>query len=208
MSLMGYDFFIPDMIPGRVQTLVSTMPIPTDELMVRWVEASAFMPVMQFSYFPWNYEEQTARICLQYANVHKALGSYLYRYTRNRTVPIIRPLWFDSPDEKELYSVDDEFLLGHDILVAPVLEPGRTIRNVILPPGKWYDCWTGKVCSGTMLNHPAPCPGIPVFVRTYNRRLFELLHSNLKEIRCGTIQSGVTSASYQAGIDRDLNITG
>ena len=51
LSLIGYDLQIPDMIPGRVQTMNSDDPLPTDELMIRWTEASAFFPFMQFSYF-------------------------------------------------------------------------------------------------------------------------------------------------------------
>jgi alpha-glucosidase (family GH31 glycosyl hydrolase) len=48
LSLLGYDLQIPDMIPGRVQTLMADFPLPTDELMIRWTEATAFMPFMQF----------------------------------------------------------------------------------------------------------------------------------------------------------------
>ena len=75
---MGYDLLIPDMIPGRIQTLVSNLPLPTDELFIRWTEATALMPFMQFSYFPWNYSETTTVIALRYAQLHKALEDYLH----------------------------------------------------------------------------------------------------------------------------------
>ena len=54
LGLMGYDLLIAVMIPGRVQTLKADLPLPSDEVMIRWTEATAFMPLMQVSYFPWN----------------------------------------------------------------------------------------------------------------------------------------------------------
>ena len=208
MSVMGYDILIPDMIPGRVQTLESDFALPTDELMVRWTEASAFMPVMQFSYFPWNYASETADACRALAGAHKALEVYLGKHAAGRRDPLLRPAWYAAPEVDELYRVGDEFLLGPDLLAAPVLDAGRTSRDVLLPPGEWLDGWTGRACSGRLPDWPAPCPGIPVFVRSSNRALFGELASALQGISRGTIRSGVTTATYEAGLDRDLDVTG
>ena len=208
MGLMGYDVLMPDMIPGRVQTMAAGVPLPTDELLVRWTEASAFMPIMQFSYFPWNYAPETERIVLHYALLHKAIEGYIHGHARGRTAPLIRPLWYDSPGEHELYSVADEFLLGSDLLAAPVLAENQVARDVVLPPGLWRDAWTGRMHERRIVQHPAPCPGIPVFVRAENDALFVAVHRGLQAVPRTSIQPGTVTAAYRAGINRDLNVTG
>ena len=209
MSLMGYDIFIPDMIPGRVQTMASDFPLPSDELMVRWTEASVFMPIPQFSYLPWNYAAGTEAVVRAYAQLHKALQPYLAQHARGRTKPLLRPVWYDFPGEENLYTVQDEWLLGPDLLVAPVVVAGATARRVVLPPGSWIDAWTLEVHSGgTIENHPAPCPGIPLFVREENPELLRLLNAALASLAQSHVPSLVTSTTYQAGLDRDLSVTG
>lgn len=209
LSLLGYDLLIPDMIPGRVQTLVSDMPLPTDELMVRWTELSAFFPLMQFSYFPWNYGPQTAAAALHYACVHKALEPYLARLLRKRTEPLLRPMWLADGVPDAAYTVSDQFLLGPDLLVAPVLDSGVTARTVLLPPGDWVDGWSGRTLEGgTLQRLPAPCPGAPVQVRSSNRELVDGITAALGRVKTGTIVPGITTATYQAGLDRDLSVTG
>ncbi|MGQ9663678.1 MAG: glycoside hydrolase family 31 protein, partial [Kiritimatiellia bacterium] len=100
LAVQGYDVLIPDMIPGRVQTLVANTPLPTDELMLRWTEVTAFMPIMQFSYFPWNYAEETESAVRVYALVHKQLEPYFAEQSqrRNESGPLLRPLWYDAPE--------------------------------------------------------------------------------------------------------------
>jgi alpha-glucosidase (family GH31 glycosyl hydrolase) len=210
MSLLGYDIFMPDMIPGRVQTMNAADPLPTDELLVRWTEASAFMPVMQFSYFPWNYAPETAVAVRSFSLLHKALEPYLWESVKGRRrAPLLRPLWYDHPGVEEFYSLPDEWQLGSDLVAAPVLAANQVARDVLLPPGKWRDAWTGeKVAGRRILQHPAPCPGIPVFVREGNRKLLKLVSAALAAIPRGSTPPGKTTATYQAGVNRDLNVTG
>lgn len=207
-ALLGYDLLIPDMVPGRVQTMNADDPLPTDELMVRWTEASAFFPFLQFSYFPWNYAATTADAVAAYARVHKALERYVAAQAANRCKPLLRPLWYDWPDQLHLYGVSDEFLLGDDLLAAPVLEPGIVERDVILPPGRWRDGWSGQLVSGTLVQWAAPCPGIPVFVHARNPELFTVLNAALGAVSRQPVPSGNTTATWQAGINRDLTVTG
>lgn len=208
LSLCGYDLLIPDMVPGRVQTMRADDPLPTDELMVRWTEASAFFPFLQFSYFPWNYAPSIAETVRGYAKVHKVLEGYLAEQVTERQAPLLRPLWYDFPAEETLYTIADEFLLGSDLLVAPVLEEGMTRRDVHLPPGDWLDAWTGKLVAGVLQDWPAPCPGIPVFVHARNKKLQASLTNALQPISVTTVVSGESTAGWHAGINRDLNTTG
>ncbi len=77
----------------------------------------------------------------------------------------MRPLFHDYPAEQECWILEDEFLFGPEILVAPVLERGARSRKVWLPAGaSWVDAWTGKaVASGKWLDVEAPLDRIPVF---------------------------------------------
>jgi hypothetical protein len=106
--------------------------------------------------------------------------------------------------------VADEFMLGADLLVAPVLDPGVTARDILLPPGSWVDAWSGTpFTGGTRLSaHPAPCPGIPLFVRAENRALGTALARSLAGIARGSVPAGVTTTTYRSGLDRDLSVTG
>ncbi|MCG3179499.1 MAG: hypothetical protein BIFFINMI_01834 [Phycisphaerae bacterium] len=209
MALLGYDIQIPDMIPGRVQTMSSDDPLPTDELMVRWTEASAAFPIMQFSYWPWNYAAATADACLGWARAHKAMESYLHAHAAGRAAPLLRPAWYDDPARAELYARGDQWMLGPDLLAAPVLSPGVTRRDVILPAGTWRDAWTGERRSAGLLRDlPAPCPGMPLFVRDSNDALLSALGEALSHIRRGSVEPGATTATHQAGLNRDLSVTG
>lgn len=210
LSLMGYDIQIPDMIPGRVQTMVSDMPLPSDELMVRWTEATALMPMMQFSYAPWHFAPGTEAAVRGFAVLHERLGPYLHQHAVNRTVPLLRPLWYADHDDASLFTVPDAFLLGPDLLAAPVVVAGAAKRDIRLPRGEWRDAWTGEIEMGGRLlcDYPAPCPGIPLFIRTCNDSLFKVVHQALADIVRGSVPSGVTTSTYMAGLNRDLTITG
>jgi alpha-glucosidase (family GH31 glycosyl hydrolase) len=207
LGLMGYDQLIPDMVPGRVQTMRDDHPLASDELMVRWTECSAFFPFLQFSYFPWNYAEPTAETIAAYAHLHKALEPYISEQAQNRTAPLIRPLWYDQPDDQSLYAIDDCFQLGGDLVIAPVLDAGVRSRDITLPNGNWVDAWTGNAHQGKLSKWPAPCPGIPVFVHSRNPELYRVLNPALSRIQRGRVSSGTTT-HWKAGLNRDLNVTG
>jgi alpha-glucosidase (family GH31 glycosyl hydrolase) len=195
------------MVPGRVQTMNADDALPSDELMLRWTECSAFFPCLQFSYFPWNYAEVTAKAVAGFAKVHKALEGYLSGQAADRKAPLLRPLWYDSPEHGEFYTIDDSFLLGSDLLVAPVLDAGIRARDIQLPPGEWIDAWTGETQTGYLKDWPAPCPGVPLFVKAQNTTLLSSLQSALVEIERGNAPVG-TTATWEAGLNRDLSVTG
>ena len=78
----------------------------------------------------------------------------------------MRPLMLEYPDDPETWSIDDSFLFGADLLIAPVLYEAIRSRDVYLPKGEWYDFWTGtRVAGGGVVQTPVTLERIPIFVR-------------------------------------------
>jgi alpha-D-xyloside xylohydrolase len=86
-------------------------------------------------------------------------------------VPPMRPLFFDFPEDEVCASIDDEFLFGPDILVAPVLHYKARKRDVYLPAGtSWTDAWTDKrINGGQWIEAEAPLDRIPLYLRGDSR---------------------------------------
>jgi alpha-glucosidase len=81
-------------------------------------------------------------------------------------VPLFRPLLLNYQQDGNTLNIDDEFMVGSDLLVAPVLKRDLTSRMVYLPEGAWIDYWTGKrIAGGTMIRVEAPLEVVPLFVR-------------------------------------------
>jgi alpha-D-xyloside xylohydrolase len=82
-------------------------------------------------------------------------------------MPPMRPLFVDFPADQRAWEVDDEFMLGPDLLVAPVAEYLARSRDVYLPAGsRWTDAWTGAATAGgAQLTVEAPLNRIPLFLR-------------------------------------------
>lgn len=143
---------------------------PTPELMVRWTQVNALMPVMQFSIMPWQFGEECAAICKQYTELHlefAPLFEELAQKTTKTGEPIIRPVFFLNPQDPQALACDDQFLVGDRLMAAPVLEKGKRSRDIYLPPGTWRDHWTGKHYPGLQVlkDYPAPLEVLPIFHR-------------------------------------------
>ncbi|HLN55884.1 MAG TPA: glycoside hydrolase family 31 protein, partial [Bacteroidales bacterium] len=169
-SIIGFVYTCPDMIGGGLDGGFKEKGYKFDEeLFVRWTEASALMPMMQYSLAPWKLSKANTVVCRKYSDLHVALGDYIYKLAQQASAdgtPIVRPLFFEFPLDEKTYAVNDEFMLGERLLVAPVLEKGAVSRNIYLPEGTWTDFWSGKVFKGgSSVNFPAPFDVLPVFVR-------------------------------------------
>lgn len=139
------------------------------ELFIRWTQASALMPMMQFSYAPWHLDERSLDIVKKYVDLHTDLGEYIYELALEASgegTPIVRPLFFRNPEDPNTYTIPDQFMLGDRFLVAPVLTKGAHSRDIYLPEGTWRDYWTGAVYRGKtkLTGFPAPIDLLPIFV--------------------------------------------
>jgi alpha-glucosidase (family GH31 glycosyl hydrolase) len=173
ISTIGYPFVETDMIGGSLSD-----PPPSKAVLVRWAQAASLMPLMYSSTSPLGvsnsagsqqYDAQTVALYKAAVQQHRRLASYIDDQVQRavRTgEPIMKPLFFDFPNDTASYTVDDEWLLGDSILAAPVLSDG-TSRSVHLPPGKWYDQLRHRVVQGpvTIADYHASLAQTPTFVR-------------------------------------------
>jgi len=181
LSLACSGFGLAHSDTGGFSTFLRVRRSP--ELMLRWAEMNAFSPVFRSheGIRPDNNAQFDAPEVIEgYARmsrIHAALKPYLLgldRENHSRGVPVTRPLFFYYGGEED-YTQPYEYLLGRDILVAPVLEEGRTDWEVYLPQDDWVHLWTGKAYSGGRHAVPAPVGLPPVFYRRGSEYLTEFL---------------------------------
>jgi alpha-glucosidase (family GH31 glycosyl hydrolase) len=139
-GLMGYPFTCPDLIGGgEFQSFLDAATVD-QELMVRSAEVSALMPMMQFSVAPWRVlDGPHAAMCKRMALLHAELGPEILRLAQASAQsgePIVRALAYAYPDSG-YEKIEDEFLLGPDILVAPVVTRNARSRTIVFPRGTW-----------------------------------------------------------------------
>jgi alpha-D-xyloside xylohydrolase len=150
------------------------------EVFARWIEVSALSPLMRFhgkgTDAPWDMptepkvDQEMIDIYRRYVVLHHALAGYQQRLARDahRTgAPLARPLVFNYPDDPNVADRWDQWLLGDDLLVAPVWQSGGRSRAVYLPKGKWVDFWDrSRVVEGPVeLTEDVPLGKIPLFVK-------------------------------------------
>jgi alpha-glucosidase len=140
LGLMGYPFSCPDMIGGGEFLSFENLAAVDQELVVRAAQVHALMPMMQFSVAPWRVlTHENLAIVRRMAALHTEHGDEIVALAREsaRTgEPILRSLDYAYGQQGYAHVVD-EFLLGPDILVAPVVEKGARQRQVLIPPGRW-----------------------------------------------------------------------
>jgi len=165
------------------------------ELLVRWFQWSCFCPVfrMHGERSPWyereqefinnvrqltsgqdnevwSFGEEVYEILVKYLFIRERLRPYVRRLMKDASetgAPVMRPLYYDFPTDKTAADVEDCYMFGPDLLVAPIVEAGATDRKVYLPAGcKWTDAYTKQVYEGgQFVTVPAPIGVIPVMMR-------------------------------------------
>lgn len=149
--------------------------VRTEELILRWYELGAFSPVMRTH--EGNRPDDNLQIdstpaliggFVRWSRVHAALAPYvqhLVAEAKTAGFPAQRALFLHYPDDRETFTIQDHFLYGADLLVAPVIEAGATARRVYLPQGTWRHLWSGEARAPGWHDVPAPIGEPPVFYR-------------------------------------------
>ena len=168
LGLMGYPFGCPDLIGGGEYLSFRNLAAIDQELVVRAAEVHALMPMMQFSVAPWRVlSAENLAVCRRMAALHAERGADILALAREsaRTgEPVVRPLEYAWP-HRGYADVLDQFLLGPDILVAPVVEKGARKRRLVVPPGQWRGD-DGRVVSGpASVEIEAPLDRLPWYRR-------------------------------------------
>jgi alpha-glucosidase len=168
MGVSGFPFVGSD-IGGFVR-------MPSAELCTRWLQTAVFYPFMRMHTSietpdkePWSFGSRFEEINKRAINLRYELLPYIYNVMQRASetgVPALRPLFLDFPGDGRAASIDDEFLFGSDLLVAPVLWEGTDSRDVYLPAGDWFNYWTGKLYAGnSTISILVTLDSIPIFVR-------------------------------------------
>ncbi|MCL4140058.1 UNVERIFIED_CONTAM: hypothetical protein GTU68_009452 [Idotea baltica] len=145
-GLIGYPFVLPDMVGGNAYS-----GRPSAELFVRWAQSNTFMPAIQFSLLPWNYSIDVTQISRDVTELHASYAPLIIETGQNATQgagPIARPTWWLCPQNEDCLLADQQFLLGDDILVTPVVTEAATSKDVVFPPGTWMQSDTGTTFEG------------------------------------------------------------
>jgi alpha-glucosidase (family GH31 glycosyl hydrolase) len=172
ISTVGYPFVETDMVGGSLSE-----PPPTKEVLVRWAQAASLMPLMYSSTSPLGvsnsagsrqYDQQTVDLYTAAVTTHGRLAPYIEAQV-DRAVrtgePIMKPLFFNHPQDEATYTINDEWLLGDSLLAAPVLSD-QTRRNIHVPPGRWFDVLHNRTIHGPadLTGYAADLSRTPVFV--------------------------------------------
>lgn len=168
VGLIGNPFVCPDMVGGGSWTDFAYGKID-QELFVRSAECSALFPMMQFSGAPWRLlSKENAKICYDMAQLHISMHDEIVRlveHSEKTGEPILRNMEYQFPGEG-LEKVTDQFMLGDNYLVAPVITKGAVTRTVKLPSGKWQSATDGKIYQGgETIEVSAPLNVLPYFKR-------------------------------------------
>ena len=145
------------------------------ELLLRWLEFAAFTPIMRThegnrpeSNFQVYSDEDTMKKAGRLSKLHTALLPYIRECVMINSelgVPVMRPLFFASEDSRAWERDNYSYLLGDDMLVAPVVREGANERTLWLPEGEWVYLWSGESFASGNLRIKAPLGKTPVFYR-------------------------------------------
>ncbi len=149
-GILGHPFICPDMIGGGEWTIKESQQKVDQELFVRMSQCSALFPMMQFSWAPWQaVDKEHAKLIKDAHDLHLQYGETILKLVDDAVKtgePILRSLEYNYP-HCGYENINDTFMLGEQILVAPIVVKGQTQRKVVLPKGEWKG-FDGKIYHG------------------------------------------------------------
>ncbi len=150
-------------------------PPPSPALYIRWAQFGLLSPLARAHGTtprePWEFGSEALEIFREFARLRYRLLPYLLHCAREAAVqglPMLRPLLLEFPDDPGVVTIDDQYLLGSSLLVAPVFSDSEqpVTRSLYLPSGGWYDWWTGEPLEGgRYLKERVPLNRVPLYMR-------------------------------------------
>jgi alpha-glucosidase (family GH31 glycosyl hydrolase) len=167
ISVIGYPFTEMDMIGGSDGS--NAPKSPTKQVLVRWAQAAALTPLMLGSVNPTRYDQQTVDLYRAAIHLHERLWRYEMTQVHRAVAsgePLMKPIFFDYPNDRQSYTINSEWLYGDSLLAAPVLAE-VTSRAIHVPAGKWYDVLRRCIVAGPkdVTKYPVTLADVPMFVK-------------------------------------------
>ncbi|MCL5972582.1 MAG: glycoside hydrolase family 31 protein, partial [Firmicutes bacterium] len=146
------------------------------ELYARWIQMGVFFPFLRahsakntHRHEPWSFGPDVLTIARQYIEYRYRLLPYwysLFHLASQTGVPPMRPLVWEFGEDRETWDIDDQFLVGSSLMVAPIIRPGTYERRVYFPPGHWFDVWNQEEIVGPSSHLvAAPLNRLPLFLK-------------------------------------------
>lgn len=188
-GVIGFPFIIPGAVggdyyvPGNDSTILSyhsldQPQLPDQELFVRWFQLSTFLPSIRFSHLPEEYKSDfITDIAKELSGLRESivvptLKKYLNE-AMNDDKPLIRPLWMVDPEDEHCITAENQFSIGQDIIVAPIVYQGQTRRTIYLPEGVWKDGVDGSLRKGRRkITSQVPLDKVAYFIRKPSNSTF------------------------------------
>lgn len=162
-GIVGYPFVLPDIVGGNCYDDRQL----SEELFIRWLELSLAMPSVQLSVAPWQFSDTTVELCKELVLSRSKLLPFIddaMEEALKTGWPVIRPLWWTCPEISESWTVDDEFTVGDNLLVAPVVVASQNHRDIWFPPGTWE--WVALLENDRKEDYPRDIVG-PCWLRHF-----------------------------------------
>jgi len=169
MSLLGFAYWTADVFGLFGRT--------TPEIHMRYAQWALMSPIARYfirppqtddTRFPWSHNERVEDNFRRHVDLRYRLLPYYYQLGWEAYltgIPLIRPLFMEFPEDQRTHHLDDQVLLGGLMMLAPVLHPDTSHRNIYFPNGTWYDYWSDKAyAGGNDYEMPVSLEHLPIFI--------------------------------------------
>ncbi|PYZ97411.1 alpha-glucosidase [Alteribacter lacisalsi] len=146
------------------------------QLLARWTQFGTFTPYFRnhsaigtVRQEPWSFGEEVEANVKKYIDLRYIWMPQLYKLFRDASVtglPVMRPLVLEYPEDKNTFNLSDQFMVGDNVIIAPITAPDMFHRAVYLPEGKWVNYWTKENLQGPKhILTEADIQTLPIFVK-------------------------------------------
>ncbi|NSL51956.1 glycoside hydrolase family 31 protein [Calidifontibacillus erzurumensis] len=146
------------------------------QLLVRWMQAGSFIPffrnhnnLQSIRQEPWAFGEKYEKMIKKYIELRYQWLHHFYTLFKEASqtgFPVMRPLFLEYPHDPNVTNLSDQFLVGDNVLIAPILRPDTKCRTVYLPEGEWINYWTDeKLLGGKFIIVEADLSTLPIFIK-------------------------------------------